>query len=113
MAPKSKSPASGKPRGIGTSKSPHPLVAELLSKLKGATLVGAHGKPGAGPNAKGELLVKLDNATVAYVSLAAKGTLLHAERSTLGLSETDTPVKIARAIVRQVKLAAANSKSSA
>lgn len=90
----------------------HPMALALLRALpKAAYVVGAHGVPGAAPNAKGEILVKLPgHGTVAYVSLAAKGTALHAVRSTTGLRVTGTPAAVAKATVAKAKAAAANRR---
>ena len=88
----------------------HPLAKAYLAAMpKGATLVGAHGKPGAKPNAKGELLCKLDGTTVAYISLAGKGTMLHAERSLTGLQVNGAPRAVAQATVRQYRAHKANA----
>jgi len=90
----------------------HPLALALMGRLpKACTLVGAHGMPGAGPNKKGEMLVKAPGmGTVAYVSLASKGTALHAVRSTTGLSVTGPVATVATAIMRQARAAAANKR---
>ena len=98
--------------GIGTSADPHPLVASLMGALgKRASLVGAHGVPGAGPNKKGELLVKLPGqGTVAYVSLVKDGSALYAVRTTLGLSFSGAPRAVAREISSKARAAAANKR---
>lgn len=94
-----RTPRAAKPAGIGTAARPHALVAQYMRAMgKTAQLVGARAMPGAGPNARGELLCKLPNlGTVAYLSLAAKGTQLHVTRSTYPHAHTGTPAACAKA----------------